>query len=189
MVVNCLHQIVNWANGNEGLAAWVQAVGSIVAIVGAFWIVNRQHVLQVKADRYREARRDLRETQMVFDLCTKIKVELDRILSFRDNPAALSPVLDRAPFDTDFQVLLLTYQSIQLPTLSTAIAQIELLRFDRSFERAAQIIGDISAHQLWEKQELLLRRMDELSSRRGEINGFCEVIGIHLRCAKEALKE
>jgi hypothetical protein len=41
-VVSC------WIEGHPGLASWVQAVGSIVSIWGAFAISNRQQIIQIK---------------------------------------------------------------------------------------------------------------------------------------------
>ncbi|WP_426391932.1 hypothetical protein [Variovorax sp. R-27] len=43
--------LVVWADKNPNMASWVQAVGAIVAIVGAFLISDRQHRAAVQAQR------------------------------------------------------------------------------------------------------------------------------------------
>jgi hypothetical protein len=36
-------ELLNWVNHNQGVAAWVQAIGSIVAIVAGILIVQWQN--------------------------------------------------------------------------------------------------------------------------------------------------
>lgn len=46
-------ELLCWVNANAGLAAWIQAFGSIFAIVGAFLVVFCSHKLNEKANRDR----------------------------------------------------------------------------------------------------------------------------------------
>lgn len=48
--------LVAWADKNPNMASWVQAVGAIVAIGGAFLISDRQHRAAVQAQRESTAR-------------------------------------------------------------------------------------------------------------------------------------
>ncbi|WP_155766714.1 hypothetical protein [Pseudomonas putida] len=45
-----LESILNWIESHPGLASWVQAVGSIAAIVAAIWIASRDSRMRRKAE-------------------------------------------------------------------------------------------------------------------------------------------
>ena len=66
--------VVVWTNLNSGLASWVQAVGSIVAIGSTAALVQWQHELERK--RAREADIDIRQRKL------SVIVELVRATSF-----------------------------------------------------------------------------------------------------------
>jgi len=51
VVTNSWTSLVAWADKSPNMASWVQAVGAIVAIVGAFLISDRQHRASVQAQR------------------------------------------------------------------------------------------------------------------------------------------
>jgi hypothetical protein len=63
----------------EAWAGWAQAVGSVVAILGAAWGVHRAHQLQLRADRSRELRQMALEVEAVEVLLAEIQVQLQAV--------------------------------------------------------------------------------------------------------------
>lgn len=55
-----------WMNANSGVASWVQAIGSVAAIVATGWGVLHAHALQERARRREKLRDELTRTEAIF---------------------------------------------------------------------------------------------------------------------------
>jgi hypothetical protein len=63
--------LVAWADKNPNMASWVQAVGAIVAIAGAFLISDRQHRAAVRAQQESAAQNAVERLSIVKTLLAR----------------------------------------------------------------------------------------------------------------------
>jgi hypothetical protein len=86
---------LEWIEHHPGLAAWVQAIGAIIAIIAAFVIANLQHALE---KRDRQAERKERAKGLAFLLHAELLIfaaELERyaMYSYRLDPIEVPTVV------------------------------------------------------------------------------------------------
>ena len=68
--------ISSWIEGHPGLASWVQAVGSIAAILAAIWIASRDSRLMRKAEAERKKNAIVRAEAAVREASVKVDVAI-----------------------------------------------------------------------------------------------------------------
>ncbi|TSD59069.1 hypothetical protein FFI97_001685 [Variovorax sp. KBS0712] len=71
VTANSWVSLVGWADKNPNMASWVQAVGAIVAIAGAFLISDRQHRAAVRAQRENTAHNAIERLSIVKTLLAR----------------------------------------------------------------------------------------------------------------------
>lgn len=59
-----------WIESHPGTAAWVQAVFSVLAIIGAIWIADRQHAAARRHERERQGNADVRRLEIITAVIT-----------------------------------------------------------------------------------------------------------------------
>jgi hypothetical protein len=93
-----MEAIGNWIENHQALAAWIQAIGSIVAILGAYGIAAMQFRHAKQTEIKREERRALHDLQLVFEI---IKQAVDLIIEVR--VFRLTPNREVTPDDSSYR--------------------------------------------------------------------------------------
>lgn len=129
------------------MASWVQAVGSIAAIIGAIWIANNQHRATIEFAEH-QAKAATRE---FVEACVATVIHAQTILLKVPGPATDDDEALNVFFAVDFrtyQVLdsaanaLMVIPPYRLPTQEAVST---LIRFNSSMSEARQVISDMGS--------------------------------------------
>lgn len=128
------------------MASWVQAVGSVAAIVGAIWIADNQHRATMKFTEY-QAKSEMRE---FVEACLATVIHAQTLLLKVPGPATTDDDALNVFFAIDFrsyQVLdsaanaLMVIPPYRLPTQAAVSA---LIKFNASIGEARSVISDMA---------------------------------------------
>lgn len=141
-----------WIESHPGLASWVQAFGSIAAIIAAMWIASRQARNQVKREKEDAAQTSLAQAGRLYliakEYCdTLLNVvepaqEDDSGLADQIVSVAFSRIINRlnANFDDDLNPARNVQIHILRASLTSIIFILENGRHIAPFERISEII-------------------------------------------------
>ena len=123
-MLECFDEVVNWADKHSGFASWVQAIGSVLAIVLAIWVVQRQHRLEL----FRRAIADRKALLAVLSGALQMMSAVEGLAKrfTEDCMIQVNAVRGEAPLDLFKLGLLIT----ELDTAVGALSRIDHLKFD-----------------------------------------------------------
>ncbi len=120
--------VVNWTNANSGLASWVQALGSVLAILATAWAVDHAHRLQKRETDRKDYLGYTRFLETLFQLLGGARQIAKKIADIEGSPGS-SPDDRRAML-------------AELDALSDALRRLDLNRLDRFEYVEAWLVGD-----------------------------------------------
>ena len=126
--------VVCWTNANSGLAGWVQAVGSILAILATAWAVDHAHRLQKREADRKDYLSYTRFLETLFQLLGSARQIARKIVDLESGPGS-SP--------DDRRTML-----AELAALSDALRRMDLNRLDRFDYVESWLVGDALVRKL-----------------------------------------
>jgi hypothetical protein len=118
---------VKWMDAHNGFASYVQAVGSVLAIVLAIWVVDRQHRLEMKRAESQRVLARLAVYDGVVQLMTAIEQLAKKIELHCTGVAVQAPTQGEANQAGQPTILGLEIICIELETALAAIAKTDYL--------------------------------------------------------------
>jgi hypothetical protein len=159
-----MNSILLWIEQHPGLASWVQAVGSILAIVVAIAVANNQFRSAVKRDRDAWASR-LKSIAVIL----RIMVDaLNSMYDLQDDPHSEQRTRSLRKAFTLFQTTSLAVSKIPLEDLSSEQFAITLMAALDNIAALQKFLEDALSGEMSDKE---LRQFKELVDRFSEYDG------------------
>ncbi|MCQ9378842.1 hypothetical protein [Methyloversatilis sp. XJ19-49] len=129
---------------SSDVAAWVQAIGSIVAIIGAIYAIHVQHRLEAK--RARDAAND--EWNIALKVIIELSEQTHKLVSdvlfvfddVRMRELFLRTAFDRTTLQCNFEAL----ETFDIHTITDARLRVQLLRTRRDVKLMLHIVDQLS---------------------------------------------
>ena len=117
---------VAWADVHSGFAAWVQAVGSVLAIVLAVWVVDRQHRLELLRNSREKHEARVAVRNGVVQLIGSVEAIARKVYKHCTGAAVQAPQLDLPAGQLGQPTILgLVVLTIELETAINAVSRVD----------------------------------------------------------------
>jgi hypothetical protein len=180
-----------WINANQPLAGWVQAVGSIAAVIGTWWATTyqiRKARLIQDALRVEQAKASMQRELDINKVCQELARDLEKLCEQHGNAMAFGnwqKLRDHVKAEELAGILSIieTYTSHYVP-VRLAFKMIQLLRLGRAiakqFDRHAEMdeIDEAVRDQFDKLRVAVCKARDEIKAQRAEVRAAYKSEGV-----------
>lgn len=182
LVVACVAYVQGYRLdlSKDSAPAWIQAIGSILAIVAAAWIVKQQNVHARKLEEYKQAKSDKQKLAVIMALMARShRLAIDVCKAYESNEQEdidqISP-----PLMADTHHALMALPVFDIPEWQLSLDVLMISRALASLREQFLALQDSSSEEEFRSN---LKELDELASEIKQISG--DAVSI----AKKEIKE
>ncbi|KFC61967.1 hypothetical protein [Massilia sp. LC238] len=154
LAIFCCFLAYAWPEQRFGLAAWVQAVGSIAAIGGVFMVANNQHQHERRLEVERRNSDERRKLAIIKVIMANIRTEAIKVRTTRDHCGATSIPSDFTEGLGKAKELLVALPAFEFPHEYLVLLSYDIQQFateaGRQLEKERAVVASLNRAELLE---------------------------------------